>query len=355
MTLMKMKGKVNEYLKGISQDEFDKIIADNKLVIVDCFAEWCMPCHRMKPIFKKLAESEEFKEVEFVTIDTDNCEWINGEYNIDSIPRFLFFENGKLIYEHKGSSPEEVFSFLLKEKLLHADFEHYDDNSGISKEKFDEIVKKEDLMVAYLYKEGGRLNGMFKPSVIIASENYNDIHFCGISIDKTPWIKEEFDLKDEEYEKFGDPEKKLPYYLFYKNGKLIKEKGVMRPEEFDGVLMGPMLDMIKVEEFEEGIKKEEFDKIIEENKLVMVDIFTTWCGPCQIVRPIFQALSGEYEQIKFISVDLDQSRWLGAHEDYGTNAIPTFLFLKDGKLVEKHVGGMDKEGFEKIIKEKLLD
>jgi hypothetical protein len=43
---------------------------------------------------------------------------IKDEYNIDSIPRFLFFENGKLIHEQKGASDKDTFNFTIKNKLL---------------------------------------------------------------------------------------------------------------------------------------------------------------------------------------------------------------------------------------------
>ena len=110
-----------------------------------------------------------------------------------------------------------------------------------------------------------------------------------------------------------------------------------------------------VEEFTKGIERSKFEKILENNQYVIVDIFTTWCGPCKMVRPIFHQLAEELTQIKFISVDLDETRWLGVHQDWGTHAIPTFLFFKNNQLVEKKIGGMYKDGFEKVIKSKLLN
>ncbi len=106
----------------------------------------------------------------------------------------------------------------------------------------------------------------------------------------------------------------------------------------------------KVAEYE-VIEKSEFDNVVGNNGKVLVDVFTTWCGPCKRVKPIFQELSLEYNDVKFVSLDLDQNRWIG--EKFDIHAIPTFLFFKDGEMVYKHLGGMFKDGFISMIKDKF--
>lgn len=109
-----------------------------------------------------------------------------------------------------------------------------------------------------------------------------------------------------------------------------------------------------VEEYNAGIEQPKFEEIIENNKLVAIDVFTTWCGPCKTMSPIFHELSEKFGQIKFLSIDLDATKWLGSHDTWGTHAIPTFLFFKDNKMVKKQIGGMPKEGFIKLIEKELL-
>jgi thioredoxin 1 len=70
-----------------------------------------------------------------------------------------------------------------------------------------------------------------------------------------------------------------------------------------------------------------------EGKLI-IDVYTTWCGPCKFVSPILHKLQDE-GLINLIAVDLDQNRPLG--EKFGITAIPTLLFFKDGKLLEKTI------------------
>ena len=67
---------------------------------------------------------------------------------------------------------------------------------------------------------------------------------------------------------------------------------------------------------------------------VIIDVYTVWCGPCKFVAPVLHKLRDE-GLIKLIQVDLDQNRPLG--QLFGITAIPTLLFFKDGKLLEKNI------------------
>lgn len=65
--------------------------------------------------------------------------------------------------------------------------------------------------------------------------------------------------------------------------------------------------------------------------ILLIDVYTVWCGPCKFVAPILHKLRDE-GLIHLIQVDLDQNRPLG--NKFGIQAIPTMLFFKDGELLE---------------------
>ena len=67
---------------------------------------------------------------------------------------------------------------------------------------------------------------------------------------------------------------------------------------------------------------------------LLIDIYTTWCGPCKFVAPILHKLRDE-GLIKLIQVDLDQNRPLG--EMFGITAIPTLLFFNNGELLDNTI------------------
>ena len=93
--------------------------------------------------------------------------------------------------------------------------------------------------------------------------------------------------------------------------------------------------------FEEGSYQEVLAKAKKENKLLFIDCYTSWCGPCKMVGPIIEELAGEYEGKALIGkCDVDENGDVAA--EYGIRNIPTVLFFKNGELVDKQVGSAPK-------------
>lgn len=85
---------------------------------------------------------------------------------------------------------------------------------------------------------------------------------------------------------------------------------------------------------------------------VVVDFYADWCGPCKMIAPIIEQLSGEYEgRVKIGKVNTDENR--GVASKYSIMSIPTILFIKDGKVVDTAVGAMPKAALEQKIKAML--
>ncbi|KAG7330418.1 hypothetical protein KOW79_006640 [Hemibagrus wyckioides] len=84
------------------------------------------------------------------------------------------------------------------------------------------------------------------------------------------------------------------------------------------------------------------------DKLVVVDFTATWCGPCQMIGPIFKALSEmpQYKDVVFLKVDVDDVQDVASA--CGIRCMPTFHFYKGGKKVEEF-SGANKETLEKTI------
>ncbi|KAF5402401.1 Thioredoxin-domain-containing [Paragonimus heterotremus] len=82
----------------------------------------------------------------------------------------------------------------------------------------------------------------------------------------------------------------------------------------------------------------ELDKVLKEHPgLVVIDFFATWCGPCKEVAPQFAQFSEKYSNVCFLKIDVDQ--FPEATDTYKVSAMPTFVFLKGGHVVETVVGG----------------
>jgi thioredoxin 1 len=96
----------------ITDESFKKLIAGNKPVVVDFWAEWCGPCKMIGPVIEELAEAYKDKAI-IGKINVDENNEIAEEYSIRSIPTILFFKNGVLADKHIGAASKN----LLEEKL----------------------------------------------------------------------------------------------------------------------------------------------------------------------------------------------------------------------------------------------
>ena len=90
----------------------------------------------------------------------------------------------------------------------------------------------------------------------------------------------------------------------------------------------------------------QFNKSIETG-LTVVDFFATWCGPCRMLAPILEDVSETRDDVKFLKVDVDENFELA--KSFGIMSVPTVLFFKDGKLVDKSIGLINSEKINQII------
>ena len=86
-------------------------------------------------------------------------------------------------------------------------------------------------------------------------------------------------------------------------------------------------------------KKEEFIEAIE-NKLVLVDFYATWCGPCQMLAPVLEQISKEEDSFDIAKIDIDEAQSLAIEQ--GIQVVPTMVIFKNGQAVDKMEGFYSK-------------
>jgi len=97
----------------LTKANFEKEVAKSKIpVVVDFFADWCMPCNMMAPIFESLSGKFEGK-IRFAKVDTQTESELSRQFNITGIPCLIVFKNGEEVDRIVGLMPEDA----LKEKL----------------------------------------------------------------------------------------------------------------------------------------------------------------------------------------------------------------------------------------------
>ena len=95
------------------------------------------------------------------------------------------------------------------------------------------------------------------------------------------------------------------------------------------------------------LNEKEFEQFVDNSQgLVLVDFFATWCGPCRMLAPILEDLSQETET-PIYKVDVDECENLARR--FGILSIPTMIFFKNGKQLEKITGLRTKQEIKQML------
>lgn len=98
------------------------------------------------------------------------------------------------------------------------------------------------------------------------------------------------------------------------------------------------------------LTEESFKNEMEEAKgLAVIDFYADWCGPCRMLAPIFEELAGEYTDVKFCKVNVDEQPSLA--KKFNVTSIPMVAFVKDNTFVDLSVGYVPKEKLAKLIED----
>jgi thioredoxin 1 len=101
------------------------------------------------------------------------------------------------------------------------------------------------------------------------------------------------------------------------------------------------------------ITKENYKSEVESSDIpVFIDFWAAWCGPCKTLGPIFEEVSSSYAgKVKFVKLDVDNNKEIAGQ--FGVMSIPTLIFVKSGKEVDRTVGSMSADKLKAFVDKNL--
>lgn len=90
------------------------------------------------------------------------------------------------------------------------------------------------------------------------------------------------------------------------------------------------------------------NEVMETEKVVVIDFWATWCGPCKMMAPVVEEVAKDYPDVKVCKVNVDEEPELS--NAFKIVSIPTIVVIKNGEIIDSVVGYRPKEDIGKIIK-----
>ncbi len=102
-------------VKSITTEQFESLIQDNEIVLIDFWASWCAPCKQFAHVYEKVAAF--YEKVVFAKVNIEEEQELAETFQIRSIPHLMVLKQSIVIYSEAGSMPESTLKELVQQAL----------------------------------------------------------------------------------------------------------------------------------------------------------------------------------------------------------------------------------------------
>jgi len=335
--------------KITSDTELASFLTDNE----NCCVHWTLDDAddaRTKELLTSLntelqKTASTYPDIKFATIDLESNEKLAEDQKIRALSCFKFYQKSEPKYKFSCIEIDEVNKHCdsLKDPSLESVSTIY----GV--ENFNKMLKDNQFVVVdftALWCGPCRMIGpVFEK---LAEKQKSDgkniagteelIKFCKVDADDNEEIKKQAEIKC------------FPTFQFYKDGEKVETLEGADEDELKtkiGKLVKPDFEIVHNAKMIDT--KEAFDELVKNTKIVVVDFTASWCGPCQMIKPIYEELATEHKDnadIELIKVDVDENDETAKACE--VRSMPTFHIYVNGEKKESWSGANPAKLKEKI-------